>query len=196
MKFLLTSLTFIFLTTYSFSQDVSFGVEVSPAFKLQSIRNKASGLTTSISGYGFSAGIPIRFDLDKDAFFTTGLNYDFTAFDQKVNNFLITSIRLNSINIPLVYNYPIINNFMLNAGGGIKYIFIGKQLGAGTWLNINPVTNNIQPFISLGLSTTPNDFEIGVDAKYHFINLWSNSQNNSLTTTKLVEISLNLKYYF
>lgn len=196
MKKLLTILIFI-SSTISFSQDVSFGLEVSPSFQLQSIRNKSTGLFSSISGYGFNLGVPIKFMLSDNKSFSTGLSYEFSAFDNKVNNFLISSLRLNSLHIPIMYNYPIIDGLYINAGGGINYIFKSKEYGGGIWLNTNSLTNNFQPYIATGLSTiaerSTNTYELGVNARYHIIDIWKYA---TTTSTKIIAIDLNLKYYF
>jgi len=184
-------------TTSSFAQDLTLGIELSPSYQLQSIRNKATGLFSSISGYGFNLGAPIKFNLNDNKSFSTGLLYEFSAFDNRVNTFLISSLRLNSLRIPFTYNYPIVEGLYLNAGGGINYVFNSKEYGGGIWLKTNTITNRFQPYIAAGLSTlmdrNTNTYELGVNARYHLIDIWKYAAQ---TSTNIIAIDLNLKYYF
>lgn len=184
-------------TTSSIAQNLIFGIEVSPSYQLQSIRNKATGLFSSISGYGFNLGAPIKINLTDNKSISTGLLYEFSAFDNRVNTFLISSLRLNSVHIPITYNYPIIERLYLNAGGGINYIFNSKEYGGGIWLKTNSIINQFQPYVAAGLSTlmdrNTNTYELGVNARYHFIDIWKYAAQ---TSTSIIAIDLNLKYYF
>jgi len=176
---------------------LSFGAELSPSVKLQTIRNKVTGLFTSISGYGFNVGIPVKYKLEDFKTISTGITYEFTAFDTRINTTLINSLRLNSINIPITYNYPITENYFVNLGGGMNYIFSSKEYGGGIWTAINPIISKVQPYISLGGSLLKNKnlnfYELGFNARYYIRNLWT---LNTLTSTNIVSIDLNLKYFF
>jgi hypothetical protein len=177
--------------------DFSFGLEITPSVKFQTIRNKATGLFTAISGYGFNIGIPVKYDLGDYKTISTGILYEFTAFDSRINSTLITSLRLSDVNVPIVFNYPITENYYANFGGGVNYTFTSKQYGAGVWANMNPIIRQFQPYISAGGSllkyTNSNSYEIGANARYHLLNLWS---LNTLTSTNIVSIDLNMKYFF
>lgn len=188
------------LFIFSFSvlgQDIKLGLEISPSFQLQSIRNKNTGIFSSISGYGFNVGVPVKIGLDDDKSFSTGLAYEFAAFDNKVNNFLVSSLRLNSIHVPITYNIPILEGFYLNTGIGVNYIFSSKEYGGGNWLNTNSIVNQIQPYLSLGASTLVDlgnhNYELGINARYHLIDIWKYAVQ---TRTNIIGIDLNMKYYF
>jgi hypothetical protein len=176
---------------------IHIGVEVSPAVKFQTTRNKATGLFTAISGYGFSAGLPVKYNLEDNKTISFGMTYEFTAFDTRINTTLINSFRLSAINVPLVYNHPITENYYVNMGGGVNYIFNSKEYGNGVWINVNPIVNQLQPYLSFGVSLLKNKedktYEIGVNARYHVLNLLS---LNTSTSTNIVSIDLNLKYFF
>lgn len=193
----LVTLLLIIASTNSFSQNINFGLEVSPSFQLQSMRNKNTGLFSSVSGYGFNVGLPIKIALSDDKSLSTGISYEFAAFDNKVNGFLVSSVRFNSIHVPIIYNIPIIEGFYFNTGIGVNYIFSSKQYGGGIWLNINSVTNQIQPYLAAGVSTLvdlgSNTYELGINARYHIIDIWKNATQ---TKTNIIGIDLNMKYYF
>jgi len=188
----------VLIQTLSYSQsNFSLGIEVSPSVKFQTIRNKATGLFTSLSGYGFNVGLPIKYDLGDYKTISTGVLYEFTAFDTRINTYLINSLRLNSINVPIVYNYPVTENYYVNMGGGVNCIFASMEFGGGVWTNVDQVVNQIQPYLSLGgtllKSRNSNSYELGVNARYYLLNLWT---MNTLTSTNIVSIDLNMKYFF
>jgi|GEM_PF-1251950 len=188
----------IFIQTLSYSQsNFSLGIEVSPSVKFQTIRNKTTGLFTSLSGYGFNIGLPIKYDLGDYKTISTGVLYEFTAFDTRINTYLINSLRLNSVTVPIVYNYPVTENYYVNMGGGVNYIFTSKEFGGGVWTNVNQVVNQTQAYLSLGgallKNRNSNSYELGVNARYYLLNLWS---MNTLTSTNIVSVDLNMKYFF
>ncbi len=184
-------------TLISAQNEFSIGIEVSPSVKLQTIRNKSTGLFTSITGYGFNIGMPIKYKLKDNKAISTGVLYEFTAFDNRVNTVLIGSLRLNAVNIPIVYNYPITENYYINMGGGLNYAFISKEFGSGVWTNVNQTVNQFQPYLCLGAALLKNSdsssYELGINARYHVVNLRS---LNTSTSTNIVSIDLNLKYFF
>jgi len=186
----------IILSSITYSQ-INLGIEVTPSVKFQSIRNKVTGIFTSVSGYGFNIGLPIKYHLEDLKSITTGITYEFTAFDNRINTFLVSSHRFNSINIPVIYNYPITENYYVNAGGGINYILTSKEYGGGVWVNINPIVNQFQPYLCFGGSLLKNKanntYELGVNARYYILNLWS---FNTSTSTNIIGIDLNMKYFF
>lgn len=194
---LITLLLIAFLGSVGISQTkINIGIEVSPSAKFQLTRNKATGLMTSISGYGFNVGLPIKYNLEDHKTISFGMTYEFTAFDTRINTTLINSFRLNAINIPLVYNYPITENYYVNIGGGVNYIFKSKEYN-GVWFNVNSKVNQFQPYLSFGGSLLKNkeenSYEIGVNARYYALNLIN---FNTSTSTNIVSIDLNLKYFF
>ena len=107
--------------------NLELGIDISPSIKFQTIRNKATGLFTSIGGYGFNVGLPIKYNLDDYKTISSGVLYEFSAFDTRVNTQLINSLRLSSVSIPVVYNHPITENYYVNLGGGINYVFQSKE---------------------------------------------------------------------
>jgi len=186
----------ILIQTLSYSQsNFSLGIEVSPSVKFQTIRNKSTGLFTSLSGYGFNIGLPIKYDLGDYKTISTGVLYEFAAFDTRINTYLINSLRLNSVTVPIVYNYSVTKNYYVNMGGGVNYIFTSKEFGGGVWTNVNQIVNQIQPYVSLGgsLLKNSNSYELGVNARYYLLSIWN---MNTLTSTNIVSIDLNMKYFF
>jgi len=186
----------ILIQTLSYSQsNFSLGIEVSPSVKFQTIRNKSTGLFTSFSGYGFNIGLPIKYDLGDYKTISTGVLYEFAAFDTRINTYLINSLRLNSVTVPIVYNYSVTKNYYVNMGGGVNYIFTSKEFGGGVWTNVNQIVNQIQPYVSLGgsLLKNSNSYELGVNARYYLLSIWN---MNTLTSTNIVSIDLNMKYFF
>jgi len=186
----------ILIQTLSYSQsNFSLGIEVSPSVKFQTIRNKSTGLFTSLSGYGFNIGLPIKYDLGDYKTISTGVLYEFAAFDTRINTYLINSLRLNSVTVPIVYNYSVTKNYYVNMGGGVNYIFTSKEFGGGGWTNVNQIVNQIQPYVSLGgsLLKNSNSYELGVNARYYLLSIWN---MNTLTSTNIVSIDLNMKYFF
>jgi len=181
----------------SFSQsNFSLGIDVSPSVKFQTIRNNVTGLFTSISGYGFTVGLPFKYHLEDDKTISLGVLYEFTAFDSRINTTLISALRLNAINVPFVYNHPITENYYVNMGGGINYIFTSKEFGGGIWTDVNQTISQFQPYLSLGGSLLKhrrdNTYELGINARYHVLNLLS---LNTSTSTNIVSIDLNIKYF-
>jgi len=186
----------ILIQTLSYSQsNFSLGIEVSPSVKFQTIRNKSTGLFTSLSGYGFNIVLPIKYDLGDYKTISTGVLYEFAAFDTRINTYLINSLRLNSVTVPIVYNYSVTKNYYVNMGGGVNYIFTSKEFGGGVWTNVNQIVNQIQPYVSLGgsLLKNSNSYELGVNARYYLLSIWN---MNTLTSTNIVSIDLNMKYFF
>lgn len=177
--------------------NVKWGIEVSPGIKFQTVRNKTTGLFSSLTGYGFNTGVSMKYHLNDDKTISTGLLYDFIAFDTRVNSTLINALRLNALNVPLVYNHPFNEHYFINAGGGINYIFSSKEFGTNAWNNVNGIVNQIQPYLSLGGSLLKDKeaymYEIGISAKYQVLSLWS---LNTLTSTNIASIDLNLKFFF
>jgi hypothetical protein len=141
--------------------------------------------------------MPIKRMLDDDHSYSTGITYEFTAFDNRINNFLISSLRLSSINIPIAYNLPFLEKFYLNMGGGANLVFVSKQFAGINWVSTNANMRQFQPYISLGTSTLvdrgDSSYELGLNARYHVFNLWKNTLQ---TSTNIVGIDLNMKYYF
>ena len=184
-------------TLVSSQNEFSLGIEVSPSVKLQTIRNKVTGLFTSFSGYGFNLGLPIKYSLEDNRSISFGVLYEFTAFDNRVNTMLVNALRLNTVSVPLVYNYSINENYYVNMGGGVNYVFKSREYGGGLWTNVNEIVNPFQPYLCFGgsmlQSRQENIYEIGVNARCHILNLW---RLNTSTSINIVSLDLNLKYFF
>ena len=197
IKIIFALLILITVKQVEAQQKATLGVEISPSIKFQTIRNTVTGLFTSFGGYGFNVGLPVKYLLLDNKSVSTGLTYEFTAFDTRINTVLINSLRLNTLNVPIVYNYPIKENYFVNMGGGVNYIFVSKEYSGGIWTNINPLVNQFQPYICLGGALLKhkanNMYEFGINVRYHLFNLWS---LNTLTSTNIVSVDLNLKYFF
>ena len=187
----------LFSPTFVFSQNYKIGVEIAPSYRLQTFKNKSTTLRSSKSGYGFSAGLPVKFELSGSNTLSTGILYDYTAFDTKFNNTLVSSLRTSAIQIPIEFNQIIMDNWYANFGTGFSYNFIARQNNFGFNNNITSLTNNFQPFLSFGISTIldrgGSDFDLGVNAKYYILDFWKNADQ---TSTHNIYIDLQMKYFF
>lgn len=175
----------------------NFGLEVSPAFQLQTIRSKNTGIWSSNSGYGFQFGLTAKNETSNSTYYATGIKYEYTAFDNRVNNFLVSSLRMNSINVPFSFHHNIMQDIFFNYGAGLNYYFINTTLSGGLKFNTNSEINQIQPYLSLGANMLIDKFDLGVQGRYHLFNLYIKEiQDVSNNSTRILSLDLMLKYYF
>ncbi len=190
----------LFLSSLSFAQEgFHLGVEVSPSWMLNTHRNTTTGLRSSESGYGFNAGVPIKYFFNEYMGIESGVSFEYMAFDVRVNNALQFSNRFGSVNFPLTILYQVSGNWYTHAGAGFKYQFMNKSW-SGFSVDIGPSVNKIQPYVALGVSTLIERdkglFELGAMARYHFINLWAaGSPQGAAGTSKVVSFDLMLKFF-
>lgn len=192
MKYFYLSL----LILTNFSLFAQFGVEISPAYHSQRITTVPS-LPTYINGYGYSLGITYKTELSDMVFFRSGLNYEWFAFDSRYNGQLVSSLRMNSADIPLAFHTPTtFLNLDVVYGLGANYIFSSKVLSNNLWSKSLDISNHFQPYILLGLAnrsfTSSEQYEIGVSARYRLLKLYNTSDNK----TNLFTFNFHLRYYF
>lgn len=194
----------VFLMGYSsansFAQDgIQIGVEVAPSWVLNTHRNLSTGVRSSESGYGFNIGVPVRFGVSESMTCTTGLNYEYIAFDNRVNNTLISSNRFNGINLPLGLSYGLSGNWNVNGGVGLKYLFMTRAW-SGFAVDISNSVNQFQPYVTAGVSTQSEvsigTVEYGLNARFHPINVWESSAPQAANnTSKIVAFDLSIKFF-
>ncbi|MEX1001850.1 MAG: hypothetical protein WDZ35_07035 [Crocinitomicaceae bacterium] len=197
-------ITFLFLlfasSSFVYSQEgLQLGVEVSPAWNLNTHRSKATGIRSSESGYGFNVGIPLKWWYAENMAFHSGLNFEYMAFDNRVNNTLIGSNRYGSIHLPLFLNYKLSGGWVALFGGGINYQFF-NQAWSGFGVDISSQINQFQPYLGAGVSTLMERdngvFEFGAQARYHFLELWApGTPTVDDFTSKILSLDLILRYY-
>jgi hypothetical protein len=190
----------LFLTTNVKAQEgFHLGVEISPAFVLNSHRNLTTSLRSSESGYGFNVGIPMKYFWSEYMGIETGLTFEYMAFDNRFNNTLISSNRFGSINMPLTLIYEVAGDWYVHGGVGAKYQFLNRGW-SGFAVDIGSAVNKVQPYVALGVSTflerDKGMFELGVMGRYHFLNLWNESSPQSAgSTSKIISFDIMLKFF-
>ena len=177
------------------------GAHVSTSFQLMTHRNKGTKLWASESGYGFSAGVPFRFDYSGERAFVTALDYEYMAFDNWANGNLVSSMRLHSLHIPLQLNFDLISSWYLSAGTGLNYLFRSRVFSYGNSISIANSINPFQPYLSLGIGTLSQRgnglFDLGLQARYHFIDAWRKSYPlYDVTSSKILSIDIVMRFYF
>lgn len=191
----------IFSQIQLFAQSgIGTGVFVSTSFHLNSHRNKQTTLWSFESGYGFAAGIPLRFGYADGRNFITGVNYEYKAFDNWVFNTLQNSTRFHSVQIPLAIQFQLIDNLHLQAGGGFNYNFRSRTFTPGNNIDISNSANPVQPYLSLGINTISERnmgmFDLGFQIKYHILDMWKKSYPiYDVTSSKIMTAELQMRFY-
>jgi hypothetical protein len=190
----------LFLTTNVKAQEgFHLGVEISPAFVLNSHRNLTTSLRSSESGYGFNVGVPLKYFWSEYMGLESGLTFEYMAFDNRFNNTLISSNRFGSLNMPLTLIYQVAGDWYVHGGVGAKYQFLNRAW-SGFAVDIGSAVNKVQPYVALGVSTflerDKGIFELGVMGRYHFLNLWNESSPQSAgSTSKIISFDIMLKFF-
>ncbi|MBI3133078.1 MAG: outer membrane beta-barrel protein [Bacteroidetes bacterium] len=184
-----------------FAQDgFNTGAHISTSFQLNSHRNKGTKIWSSESGYGFSAGVPFRFGYAEERAFVTGVDYEYMAFDNWANNSLVSSMRLHSVHIPLQLNFDLVANWFISAGTGMNYLFRSRIFTPGSNVSIAGSINAIQPYLSLGIGSISSRggglFELGAQARYHFLDAWKKTYPlHEVTTSNFISLDLVMRFY-
>lgn len=196
-----TLLLTLLLSAWSLAQDgFNTGAHVSTSFQLNSHRNRATRIWSSESGYGFAAGMPFRFGYADERAFVTGIDYEYMAFDSWANNSLQYSMRLHSLHVPLQLNFDLISSWFISTGTGLNYTFRSRVFTPGSNISIASSVNPFQPYLSLGvgsLSSRGNGmFELGIQARYHFLDAWRKSYPlYDVTSSKIISLDLVMRFY-
>ncbi len=179
----------------------SLGVYIAPSWKINMSKQIQTGLRSSQSGYGFSAGLAVKKELNDFTSFNTGLLYNYAAFDVFASGLLISSFRINSLDLPLLFNTNIKGSWNAMFGGGGVYNMRVRNLDVNFGSDFSNFTNNIQPYLGLGINTkierADNHILTGLLAKYQLLDIWNKDyialQNFN---SHLVSLDFFFTYYF
>ncbi|MBK6952102.1 MAG: outer membrane beta-barrel protein [Crocinitomicaceae bacterium] len=202
MKFLRSLFVLIIISQTAIAQDgFNVGAKIATSFHLNTHRNKQTTIWSSESGYGFSVGLPLRFGYADDRAFVTGLDYEYIAFDNRVNNYLVSSTRFHYLHVPATLHFNLISSLFISAGTGINLVLSSKSFVPGVSVNISNSINPFQPYLSLGVGTCVERgsglFELSAQARYHFLDIWQKDYpQHAITTSKIVSMDLVMRFYF
>jgi hypothetical protein len=200
MKKIILVITLFFATT-AMSQGVKFGLNVSPSWKIKLTKQKGTGLRSSQGGYGFNAGIPVKYWINEFTSFNTGLDYEFTAFDSYNNGFLVSSFRFNSLHLPLMFNIHLSGPLYAMVGTGVVYNMSVRDLNILAGSDLSDQSNNVQPYVGLGINSLIEKdfgyFEVGVQGRYQLLDIWKSTyEPEENFNSHLASLDLVLRYYF
>ena len=193
---------FLLFTGSSFSQSgVEIGLNLSPGYRVLLSKQVGTGLRSSQSGFGFTAGVPVKYWLNEFTSINTGLNYEFTAFDTNVKGLLLSSFRINSVSLPLVFNLHLNRTFYLMAGTGVNYNFAARDINIFGGADLTHQMNKIQPYLALGANSLiergDSNLEVGVVAHYQLLDIWKKSYTAKENfNSHIASINFVLQYYF
>ncbi|MDX1350587.1 MAG: hypothetical protein R3279_10085 [Putridiphycobacter sp.] len=199
MKRLILSIVLVvaFGGKYSFCQSYQYGLEISPSFDFQ-LQTASNNTWSTVSGNGFLLGVFFDKRLNEHTFLGTGAKFEYIGFIQKQGDFVVNSFQIGSLNIPLTFKQEIgiTENWFYSAGVGLNYNFLNGQRVFGNWVNLNDIVNQWQPYVNVGINyLMDNHFEIGMHARYHFLDLWSQTyQITTQTKTKLFSFDFSIRY--
>ena len=181
---------------------VQLGLDITPSFQFQLLRNQQTLVRSSVSGSGFSTGLIAKAKIKDFTHIQTGVKLEYVAYNQKSGNFLISSYRILGLSVPVLWvqNIGVTENWLYSAGGGVNFNFSNRNLFLGNWVSINQVVNRVQPYLALGLNYLPESmphFEIGALARYHLVDNYTAAQQDlSKVSTHLAAFDLSIKYFF
>lgn len=188
----------LFINGIGFSQNDQYGFEISPCFNYQLQNSKITKTWSTVSGKGFQIGGFINKSIGDHSYIGSGIKFEYTGFNQKSGAILINSFRISSLNIPLMFMQEIgvTEHWFYKIGTGLNYNFLNRQLQSGFWINMNELTNQLQPYFNFGINySLDKKFILGLAARHHFINLWNKElQSASGVSTHLFSFDFSLKY--
>ena len=202
MKRITVFLLFCCLSINLIAQDgLQIGAGITTGLALQTHRSKTTGIWSSQSGYAFSVGVPIKYWTSETRAINTGLDYEFIGYDNWVNNNFISGTRYHSLHVPLTYNINLFSTWYAAFGTGLNYFIRSRTISPSNSVNISNSANAFQPYLSLGINTLAKRgdgfFELGVQARYHFLDLWKRTYPNfNVTTSKILSLDLVMRFYF
>ncbi|MFK8045096.1 MAG: hypothetical protein AB8B72_06360 [Crocinitomicaceae bacterium] len=179
------------------SQDYQYGLEISPSFdfQLQTANNNTWGVSR---GNGFLFGTFLDFKINEHSYIGSALKFEYVAFNQKSGDFLSSSFRMSSLNVPITFKQEIgvTKHWFYSAGIGLNYIFLSRQLFFGNFINVNNLVNQWQPYLNAGINyLMDSHFEIGMHARFHPLNLWTeNIQTTTQASARLFSFDFSLRY--
>jgi hypothetical protein len=166
---------------------------------LNTHRGKQTKIWSAESGYGFNAGIPIKWWFSEFSGLQTGVTFEYMAFDNRFNGTLISSNRYASVNVPVMFNFSLANNWYWSAGGGFN-LNVMSRAWSGFSVDISSTTNSFLPYLGFGANTLlerdKGVFELGGQVRYHVIDLWKKgtTQSNDFSS-KILSFDLILRFY-
>ncbi len=183
---------------------VKVGFGISPSLRINAHHSKIIKTWQFQTGYGFNAGIPVRVTMLQSAAkmgFTTGLFYDYTAFDQLQFGVLASSFRLSGVQVPIMINYPIRGTWFADFGGGVTYYFLTTGLSGGYRVNINSDVQQFQPWLGFGVHNLiergAGNFELGLNIRAAFLELFEKDYPGvAAATSNILCIDGNIRFYF
>lgn len=179
----------------------NFGAYIAPSWKINMSRQIQTGLRSSQSGYGFTAGLAVKKEMNDFTSFHTGLLYNYAAFDVFSNGLLVSSFRINSLDLPLLFNTNLKGSWNAMYGGGGVYNMRVRNLDVNFGSDFSNYTNNIQPYLGLGINTkierADDHILTGLLAKYQVLDIW-NKEYVALQNfnSHLVSLDFFFTYYF
>jgi len=181
-------------------EGLQIGASVTTGLQVQTHRSKTTGIWSSQSGYGFSFGVPVKYWTSKTRALNTGIDYEYVAYDNWANNTIVSSTRYHSFHIPITYNLNLVSSWYASFGTGLNYLFRNRTFSPANNVDISSITNPFQPYLSLGINTFGGRgngfFELGIQARYHFLDLWKKSHSTFLvTTSKILSLDLVMRFY-
>ncbi len=201
MKKIVLIITLFFASNVMAQGGLQFGLNVSPSWKINMSKQKETGLRTNQSGYGFNAGIPVKYWMNEFRSLNTGLDFEFTAFDSYLNGLLVSSFRFSSLHLPVMFNFHLSGTLYGMAGTGVVYNFAVRDLNISQGTDLTGVTNNVQPYLGLGLNSLIEKdfgfFEVGVQGRYQLLDIWKNTYAKQEDfNSHLVSLDFIFRYYF
>ncbi len=175
------------------------GLEVSPVWNLNVHYNKVLGFGPADGGYGFNIGVPVKWWFKENISLQTGLTFEYMAFDNRVNNTLLSSQRHGSINLPIMFNLALSDTWYGVFGTGVNYN-VFNQAWSGFSVDISSQINSFQPYIGAGVNTLlerdKGVFEFGVQGRFHFIQLLNeNAPQSNDFSSNILSLDLLLRFY-
>lgn len=176
------------------------GIEASPVYHADIQRNKVTTIRTTASGYGFNVGVPIKWWMSDYVALQSGLTFDLMMFDNRAGKVLQSSTRHGSIHLPLMLDYALTDSWHALFGAGLNYNFMNVQWTPQGKLSLDSQTNRFQPYIGVGLSTLMDRdagvFELGAQARYHFIDMYKDGWfSDEDFTDRIISFDVILRYY-
>lgn len=191
----------VFLGNIGISQKkLQIGAHLAPAWKLNLHRSKLTGIRSNESGFGFTAGIPVKYWFNDYTSFNTGINYDFTSFDQFINQQLVSSFRISALELPLMLSSNVKGNWYAMYGLGINYNLWTRVLNLAGGADVSELTHKVQPYLGIGLNRlieqSKGVFEVGILGRLQLRDIWNKTYAPSKSvTSKLLSLDLLLRYY-
>lgn len=179
----------------------NFGVYIAPSWKINTSRHIQTGLRTNQNGYGFSTGLAVKKEINDFTSFNTGILYNYAAFDVFSNGLLISSFRINSLDLPLLFNTNLKGSWNAMYGAGGVYNMRVRSLDVNLGSDFSNFTNNVQPYLGLGINTkierADDHILTGLLAKYQLLDIWKKDyvalQNFN---SHLISLDFFFTYYF